>query len=209
MVCLKRKIIFTHPQKCGGTSFESFLGFENTSRHSFLYKHAGLNDHIKLIESLDLNPTEFIKISIIRNPWERIFSWYNHLKERALLAKMNNDKIGDQKKAALELDFNEFVVHMNLERKVFHKFHRNFSYFMFGKSGSFEIDFVIRYENYTKDFLNCAHHLGYRNITLESIPHINKGGNDSANYRAEYNQKSRDIVARIYSKDIEFFSYTF
>ena len=60
---VKRKFIFTHPQKCGGTSLEyTLLGtnmwdFED---EWFPWKHASLDDIMNEISRLGHNPNNFI-----------------------------------------------------------------------------------------------------------------------------------------------------
>ena len=138
MFCPIRKIIFTHPPKCGGTSFEHFLGFKNYGEHCRLYKHASLVDHVKAIEKINQNADDFAKISIIRNPWERMVSWYFHLREKALFAERFGKLKNRIQSLASDLEFNEFVDCIN--KFNIEIFHRDFSYYMFGESNTFEID---------------------------------------------------------------------
>jgi hypothetical protein len=207
MFCLTRKIIFTHPPKCGGTSFEHFLGFENHGEHAFLYKHASLIDHVKAIKKTSNNPNDFIKISIIRNPWDRMVSWYFHLKQKALLAEKNNKPKNQIQNAVLSLGFNEFIEYIDkFEIKIFC---RDFSYYMFGETESLEIDFIIRHENYQNDFLKCLEILKAPQINLDCIPKKNQTIGRISDYKTYYSLNSKKIISNIYSKDIDFFKYSF
>ena len=205
MFCPIRKIILTHPPKCGGTSLENFLGFKNDGEHVFLYKHASLIDHIEAIKKINCNPDDFVKISLIRNPWDRMVSWYFHLREKALFA----ERFGKPKRQiqifASELGFNEFVDCIN-------KFNieiKDFSHYMFGESNTFEIDFVIRYENYKTDFLKCLEILKIPPISMNLIPFKNQGLIRSLDYKKYYRRESKEIVTKIYSEDINFFNFSF
>jgi hypothetical protein len=207
MFCPIRKIIFTHPPKCGGTSFEHFLGFKNYGEHCRLYKHASLVDHVKAIEKINQNADDFAKISIIRNPWERMVSWYFHLREKALFAERFGKLKNRIQSLASDLEFNEFVDCIN--KFNIEIFHRDFSYYMFGESNTFEIDFVIRYENYKTDFLKCLEILKIPPISTNLIPVKNQGLIRSLDYKKYYGRESKEIVTKIYSKDINFFNFTF
>lgn len=207
MFCPIRKIIFTHPPKCGGTSFEHFLGFKNYGEHCRLYKHSSLVDHVKAIEKINQNADDFAKISIIRNPWERMVSWYFHLREKALFAERFGKSKNQIQTLAYNLEFNDFVDRIN--KFNIEIFHRDFSYYMFGKSNTFEIDFVIRYENYKTDFLKCLEILKIPPISMNLIPFKNQGLIRSLDYKKYYRRESKEIVTKIYSEDINFFNFSF
>ena len=206
MICFDRKIIFTHPPKCGGTSFEHFLNLKN--ENLLLKKHDSLEKHFRVIRETGYNPNDFVKISIIRNPWERMVSWFFYLRKRACLELESNGIIEKQiYKVAYSLDFNQFVDFIN--RNKLRTFHQDFSFFMFDDSGVFAIDFVIRYENYHADFIKCIKMLGEKPPKLDDIPHVEKRYMDYGDYRKLYNGRSVEIVENIYKKDINFFNYTF
>lgn len=207
MFCPVHKIIFTHPPKCGGTSFEHFLGLQNDEVHRRLYKHSSLITQIQAIKKMNYDPKDFIKISIIRNPWDRMVSWYFYLKERAFLAEKTDDTKKRMQRLASNLEFNEFINYIDkFNTKIFH---RDFSYYMFGESNVFEIDFVIKYENYEIDFLKCLEILKIPLISANAIPHKNIGLTRDLDYKKYYNEKSKEIVAKIYKEDIDFFKYAF
>jgi hypothetical protein len=208
MICLKRKIIFTHPPKCGGTSFEHFLDFKNEPANSFLKKHDSLEFHFKTIKKMGYSPNDFIKISVIRNPWERMVSWYFFLRKRALLELEADGIIKKQiYELAYTVDFNQFVDFIN--RYKLRTFHTDFSVFMFDESRVFAIDFVIRHENYHTDFIKCIKMLGEEPPKLEDIPHAEQRHVDYGDYKKFYNSRSIQIIENIYKKDINFFNYTF
>jgi hypothetical protein len=207
MFCPIRKIILTHPPKCGGTSLENFLGFKNDGEHAFLYKHASLIGHIDAIKKINCNPDDFVKISIIRNPWDRMVSWYFHLREKASLAEKSGNLKNKIQNAAYQFGFNEFIHY--IDKFNIEIFHRDFPYYMFGESNTFEIDFVIRYENYKTDFLKCLEILKIPPISTNLIPLKNQGLIRSSDYKKYYGEESRQIITKIYNKDIDFFNYIF
>ena len=76
-------------------------------------------------------------------------------------------------------------------------------------ANTFEIDFVIRYENYKTDFLKCLEILKIPPISTNLIPVKNQGLIRSLDYKKYYGRESKEIVTKIYSKDINFFNFTF
>lgn len=193
--------IFTHPQKCGGTTIEEMVGFtydvaKDLSLHRF--KHGSLSDHISFLEERNYCTDSFFKVSIIRNPWSRMISIYNH-------NKYKGDASRGYVKLAETLSFSEFVVatgekyfNSEISTKPF-MFHNN----------TFGMDYVIRLENLKKDLINLETQL---NINLnKEIPHRNKFDKTFSNkkYTEYYDKKTKDIVGELFYWDIKTFNYTF
>lgn len=195
MFCSKRKIIFTHPPKCGGTSFENYLKFNNHER----YKHASLVEHLCAIKSLGLNPDEFTKISVIRNPWERAASHFFHIKNRQFLYPNCKNKIED---SSFELFIN------NMRDNISSHINRDCTFFMYNQNYEFNIDFVIRYENYINDFISCLNKIDIKINSELEIPHEKKNYYQY-NYKEMYSLSTKKIIEDIYKKDIELFKYRF
>ena len=80
---------------------------------------------------------------------------------------------------------------------------------MFGETGGLEVDFVIRYENYQNDFLKCLEILKVPQVNLEYIPKKNQTIGRISDYKTYYSLNSKKIISNIYSKDIDFFKYSF
>jgi hypothetical protein len=93
--------------------------------------------------------------------------------------------------------FDEYIVWRVNEGKVLQKD------FVTDSEGTMIVDFVGRYENLSKDFLQVCNVL---NINA-SLPHINKSSH--RNYRSYYSAETRSLVEENFSADIELFGYTF
>ena len=72
------------------------------------------------------------------------------------------------------------------------------------RSGKVNLDFIGRFETLEKDFELLTARLG----VLASLPKTNTSprGRD---YRSYYDDESIEIVAKLYSRDIELFGYSF
>ena len=161
---LDYKVIFTHPQKCGGTSVElSFLDekiFFNMSHPWRQWKHATLSKQINEIKRLGYNPDEFYKFSITRNPWDRVVSWYN-FKRRAQSQKYVSIVYNLSKKLQHmqrnfydNLTFKRFVMEPGLNQYVLGAYEKltitTDEHFFFYKN-QFALDYVIRLEHFEED----------------------------------------------------------
>jgi len=77
--------------------------------------------------------------------------------------------------------------------------------FALDKKGDPIVDFIGRYENLQEDFNKVCKAIG---IAPVKLLHKNKSERPK-DYREAYNNKTKEIVARVFAKDIELFKYTF
>ena len=150
MFDLNRKIIFTHPHKCGGTSIEFSFGWHPKSilnkKDEYIiffkqFKHSSLTKHIEYIESLGYSKDEFFKFTCVRNPWDIAVSRFHHDKKDKnvpdFVKKMNFDQYIEFKyKQQIK---NKKIKFLNIDTYLYHNNHLC-------------IDYVIKLENFEKDF---------------------------------------------------------
>lgn len=178
------------------------------------------------------------KFSFVRNPWDRLVSLYQYRRyllgyknfsqfvfELQKMAKNQNNlffKIFNK-------SFDLFLYQSNLLYKnsnlIFY-FHylgllKNIYfpiglYNVFGLSqanpqynwitnnkGDCVLDFLGRFENLNSDFNEICNILGIK----EKLPHLRE--TKHSNYRKYYNKETKNIVKKIYEKDIKTFNYKF
>ena len=123
-----------------------------------------------------------------------------------------------------EFSFNEFInvladdwfgVNRDLERKEKKYFTNNPKYswikghqfnqvsYIMDESGTFCLDMLLRFENLSNDWAKLCEKQGW---DLE-LPHTNKSS--GKHYTEYYDDATRDMVARRYAADIEYFGYSF
>jgi hypothetical protein len=150
MFDLNRKIIFTHPQKCGGTTIEAAFGWHPTSSpnksEEYInlfrkFKHASLTQHVEHIESLGYSKNEFFKFTCVRNPWDMAVSRFHHDKK--------DKNVPDCVKKMSFDEYIEFKCKQQMKSKKI-KF-LNVDMFLYHKNQPC-IDYVIKLENYEQDF---------------------------------------------------------
>lgn len=125
----------------------------------------------------------YIKVSVIRNPWDYIVSKYH----------WNNRKIGKK-------GFKSFVKKQN--HKLYWKVHTI--------KGKPICDVYLRYENLYQDLAKFLDKIGIKNYDLSKIPHyksnIRPKGKKYVDY---YDKETRKIVAKKFRRTIKKFNYKY
>ena len=139
-------------------------------------------------------------MTVVRNPWMRIWSFYKKIRDEGYWLDWNNQSTSDLK------PFDEWLEdYENPEIKF--EFPRWFNRFTnqidFITTDSEEVDFVLKCENLVIDFQQIQEYLG----CYEPLPDLSIYNRES--YQKYYSTKGRDIVARLFSRDIDRWKYDF
>ena len=203
MISKQHKCIFIHINKCCGSSILEAIPHtkHKPHRHISYYKN-GFPDIFD----------EYFKFTIIRNPWDRMVSFYHfHTWKKWHL---NWDwSIDDYP------DFNEFIsiisTYSKAKEKSIFKGDRghplthtmrmsNGMDWLTDKDGNLLVDYVGRFEDIETSFTYIANKIG---LEVHNLPHANKSTHK--HYSTYYDKNSRDIVADRFSKDIDYCGYRF
>ena len=196
--------IFVHLEKCAGTSIEYTLSVRQPSstgiNNNFLRhrtarpfvrcpgQHWGVKDYA---DKANLNLSNFFIFSSIRNPWDRMVSWYYHLLR-------HNTKFIEIKEIRSLTD----CIVKNQQRI------RNMSAKnRFCINGKNYIDHIIKVENFKEDTKNLYKILHIKNIDM----HINHDTQRprSIPYQEYYSPALRDLLGELMEWDIHTFNYEF
>jgi hypothetical protein len=210
MISHKHKFIFVHIPKCAGSSIEQFLlrneGVEVTVGEKFYLN--SLSDNVKKEYLLDYPLHSYSQhfplgryspkfvlnyycFTFVRNPWDLLVSEYFYIIE-------NYD---------IDFSFEEFI-YLGKDIKNVEAFrwfvergnHLKLQFTFLSKG----IDFIGRFENLQDDFNIICDRIG---IPQQDLPHGNKSNHKR--YVEYYNDSTREVVAKRYAKDIEYFGYEF
>jgi hypothetical protein len=200
LISKKHNFIFVHIQKTAGQSIVEVLRKKVSDVKPLLYKHDFALKGKKEIGDEDWQG--YFKFAFVRNPWDRLVSWYSMI--------TNNGPNNRLWKYVLEnsRNFEEFI--KNCTQTIYdydgekNCFYNQLDYIS-DEGGRSIVDFVGRYETLEEDFQKVCATL---NIPHARLPHIKHKSNHK-HYSEYYTPETRAIVAERYQRDIEFFGYTF
>ncbi|MGB3512758.1 MAG: sulfotransferase family 2 domain-containing protein [Microcoleaceae cyanobacterium] len=149
--------------------------------------HTNLSDLDKYLPEYLLQ--NYFKFAFVRNPWSWQVSLYEY-------AKLNTKHFQHELHSKLS-NFSDYIS-WRVENEP--RFQTDF---IINSKGDFCLNYLRRFEDLDKDFEYCCNHL---NIS-RSLP--KKNVSVTKDYRAYYNQKTAEIIAEVFKKDIENFGYDF
>ena len=201
MISDKYKCIYIHIPKTGGSSVEIALDKPQNcwDRQNNVWKqHCSIH---QLRDIYNVAIDKYYKFTVVRNPWSRAVS------DHAWFTKETSNFYNLLKQATLK-DYlqctggYEKVAHLDNPTGRGDHFYTQHSYIMI--DGKCTMDYIIRFENFQQDFNKVCDKIG---ISRQQLPHKNK--TKHKHYTEYYDDETRQIVAEIYAKDIEYFGYEF
>lgn len=126
----------------------------------------------------------YYKFAFDRNPWDREVSWYSHL-------KMGGRRTGT---------FDEHLQQLPDANMNNHEF--------YSIGGKVIVDFLGRYENLQQDMDKVMAELGVASLPPVPVTNNHRRINQLP-YQDMYNEKTRDLIAMTYKREIDLLGYTF
>ena len=168
------------------------------SFHGKMRQHMTEEEFKFLRLSLPDDYDDLFKFTFIRNPWDRFVSEYRKHGRRWL--KQPFDEWANIMCNIVQLNFdeNDFIAEtVSCMRELTH----------WGPQWRFctNVDFIGRFENLKGDWDYVCDKVGLKN---KKLPHIYKS-KPRKPYQEFYSDETRELVGKIYAKDIEMFGYSF
>ena len=207
MISHKHKFIFIHIPKTGGTSIERLFVDHETDRmlggKDVEYKHDSAR---QMQETFPKKWEQYFTFTVVRNTWDWIISrfyWHYFFRPQdldRLLIPTHKDRV-------IEGSFRKFV--MSLDDMLKKKEGRHLELDtqlsrLLDINGEVSLDYVCKFESLQVDFDHVCNKAG---ISQQKLPHIHK--TKHKHYTEYYDEEMREIVAKKYAKDIEYFGYKF
>ena len=193
----KYKFVFILTEKTGCTSIFNVLeNIDDTKKivgeivpkdhNNYLYsKHTSCSE----FQNNHSEFNDFFTFAFVRNPWDRVVSWYN------FSMYLSNVENVETERNITGIDFSSFVheytnIWANEQQNQYN----------FTKC----CDFIGKFENLQQDFDIICDKVG---IPQQQLPH--KNATKHKHYTEYYDDETKQIVAEVFAKDIEYFNYKF
>ena len=203
----KHKFVFFANSKCASSTIETILaGYNDDKRITLLDwknskravwrqgRHTRFGrEHIipsKVHYQIEEVLSEYFTFMFCRNPWDWVLSQFCWNFRYAA----NRMKVFNKKKFYRIEAFLSTSKHSAKYQ----------SDYLWDRDGKLCIDYIGRFENLQEDFNTICDKIG---IPEQELPHKNK--NKHNHYTEYYDDETKEIVAKKYRKDIEYFGYKF
>jgi len=229
-----KKFIFIHIPRTAGTSIAKTL-----TNHIWRFprRPAGIKKWQNIIDnksSLTLEHTcvrqllergalskgfydSVFKFTFVRNPWDRVASLYrSYLEDPILLANLAGHRRAKGTSHRFESryllgssteEFRDFIDYLSTTEIVRVGLYNRKGWSHFNPQLNWipdDIDFIGRFENLKDDFNFVCSQIGHKPLDL---PYENK--TDGPTYKELYDDKSKDIIYKMYEGEIKRFEYEF
>lgn len=180
---------------------QKFVWFRVAKVASTTVKRVFMKHDIAMpIKSLEFkfNPSDYqnyFKFAFVRNPWSRVVSCY------AQKVENKNPDWAFYYSECFDKGFEYFVDF--IDRKNLTKADRHIR-LQTSLIPVTEVDFIGRLENFDEDFLYVLKKLGVKDAHIPQ-----KNPSNHLHYSQYYNDRTKEIIAQKYAKDIEVFGYEF
>ena len=124
----------------------------------------------------------YFKFSFERNPWDRQVSWY-HYKCKNKEAKPSFESFNADRKRAYVENWDLYTI-----------------------DGAIALDFVGRYEELAQGFAKILEAIGLAGKVTLPKTNVSKGKTE---YRSYYTDEGRELIGRLYAREIAHFGYEF
>jgi hypothetical protein len=177
----KHKFILLHAGKCAGCSVRRCLSNIIEENQVKIPKaHPTLSELQEIIAISNHDPKEYMIITMVRNPFDRMVSWYCHA---LYITKSFTGSFEDFCRTRL----------VNANENLIPPYEKS--------------DHVLRYEYLQQDFNSFLNLIG---LPPSQLPHCNKNPDRPKGYYRElYTKKSKQITEEYFALVIEMFGYEF
>jgi len=201
LISVRYRLIFIHVQKTAGTSVSEFMQSRLDAK-----RNGGKHEYACEVKSRipDEIWQDCFKFSFVRNPWDRLASWYLHINRH--YTRPGDNPFFDYLRSIGDT-FENFVLYGDKTiatpwggRNLFTN-----QFDQLSSENQLLVDFVGRFESLESDWKRILDRVGYTGEA--NLPHINAIARK--HYREIYTRQAREVVEEKFQKDINVFGYSF
>jgi hypothetical protein len=185
-------IAHIHIPKTAGTTVNTMLNVRMKNHYTWEERFVQQNR----------NPEDYFVISFVRNPYDRLLSYYRY--------KKHKQQTGFEKTSlSKNIDFNDWVkeVYVYNNEKLFDWRIQKTMWDFVSYKDELKPQYIGRFENLQEDLKNIFE------IINRPFPKIlikeNTVSGSNSNYRSEYKDSTIEIATEFFKKDLETWGYSF
>lgn len=188
---------FVHIPKTGGASIRSLCRNLNID----IIKHNLMDPDYVSLKTYKKSNSNVYCFAVVRNPWDRLVSAFYYLTKGGRRAE---DAVFADQFIRPYTSIADFIKHGLAHEHVINHIHFRPQFeWVFDKNMCL-VNKIGRLERIEKDLSDVFRELG---LPYERLPHINRSLHK--NYKHYFCNRTRQVVAEVYRRDIEVFEYEF
>lgn len=219
----KFQFIFIHIPKNAGSTFianyknnkavEDFKLFEHLNAELGYDRDPCFGNHFTYMmiknlvdkNNLDIDYNNFLKFCVIRNPWERMASLYEHRLRKMDKTTYGKRRYSEEDIKLLKKGFAPWLLNtQNVSDKILTKTPQ--LYWITDEKGNIAVDRILNIETFDKELEGVLNEL---RIPVMSLKIYNKSKKDTKNYQTYYNDDAKNHVAKYFESDIDHFKFKY
>ena len=187
-------IIFVHITKNAGTSIAKAFNMNPITANTDIKKHYTASQIYDLVGSNIYN--DAYKFSVVRNPWDRMLSYFFFRKRTMKKEFLQND-----------FSFEDWLLYLDTNNLLGGNYQLGRSQFdwLSINNTSIELNKIIKFETLEQEVKVVANTIGIKLNELEKI----NSNSQQVDYKNYYNTTTKNIISKYYQKDIDVFKYCF
>ena len=195
------KLLMVHIPKCAGITMNLIIGLDNPLYFGNKYGHH-YSTHIK--GELGVGYNKLTTFSVIRNPWDKLWSSYNFMKNGSKFMRATNSKIRGFEEFLYwiynENKYLKSISKQNGDNLYFHK-QKNW---LFDRDGKQIVDIIGKFE----DLTSLVNQLPIDGLS-DKLKNTHSNQTKKVNYKEVYNDNMIDMVSEMYNEDIKLGDYEY
>lgn len=185
--------------------------FGRRQSHCISVRHSKLQGHLTWVEYRDRlleigQPiSEFETFSVVRNPFEWHFSWFNYIRRQ----KPHRSGYAIEHKLFQDFNFSDYVAWLenpDAPRTPRHDMGRQLADWVCDENGEVMVKNILHQERLSSDLTSFADHYGLQINVPKSQVNTFSGGED---FRTQYSDKDVAVISKRHQRDLELFNYAF
>ncbi len=203
------KMLFIHTPKCGGSMVGHAFG--RHFRRCVSVRHAKLKGHLTWVEYRDRlleigQPiSDFKTFSVVRNPFEWHFSWFNYLQHQ----KPHRTGYYIEHEMFQSFSFSDYVSWLDdaeAPRTPRHDMGKQLADWVCDENGEVVITEILRQERLSSDLTALKDRYRLKiNVPKTQVNAFSRG----KDFRSYYSDNDISAIAKRHQRDLELFGYAF